>query len=61
MTDKQSRNNGTIVIFRVPMSVTDAIPIGHFLAFGTIREILKHKSRRVITFWDIRASEQALD
>jgi RNA recognition motif-containing protein len=57
---KNSMNNGTIVIFNIPISVSDTMLIEQFSIYGTIREIRKYKSNRFIEFWDIRASEQAV-
>ena len=60
---KKPPNNGTIVVFHLPMGITTPLIETQFGRFGDIRQVRGTPSKptqRFIEYWDIRAAEQAL-
>lgn len=61
---KKPPNNGTIVVFHLPMGVTDKQIETHFGQFGEIKQIRGTPSKptqRFIEYWDTRSAEDALN
>ena len=61
--DGKPPNNGTIILFHISSSITNAQLSSVFSEFGEIRQIRttpKKTTQRFIEFWDIRAAEKAV-
>jgi hypothetical protein len=59
---KKPPNNGTIVLFRVPPSVTNAMIAREFALYGVreVRDTPAKPDQKFVEFWDSRGAEQAL-
>jgi hypothetical protein len=58
---KKPPNNGTIVLFRVPTSVTNGMIAREFAPFGVreVRDTPTKPDQKFVEFWDSRGAEQA--
>jgi NADH:ubiquinone oxidoreductase subunit D len=56
---KNPPNNGTLILFHIPKTVTDDRISEEFQNFGTIREVRTSAANHFVEFWDLRDCAKA--